>query len=86
MSEEEGSDIASIDPDSGTLTPLFSPRTQVWSEHFRFNGPVIEARTAIGRVTVRLLRMNMPVRVTIRERLVRAAHCMGTEETSSSGE
>jgi hypothetical protein len=35
----KGSDIASIDPDTGTLTPLFSPRTQVWSEHFRYNGP-----------------------------------------------
>jgi hypothetical protein len=68
----KGSDIASIDLDTGTLTPLFSPRTQVWGEHFRWNGPVIEARTAIGRVTVRLLRMNLPVRVAIRESLMRA--------------
>ena len=70
----KGSDIASIDPDTGILTPLFSPRTQVWSEHFRVNGPVIEARTAISRVTVRLLRMNLPVRVAIRESLMRAGH------------
>lgn len=68
----KGSDIASIDPDTGTLTPLFSPRTQIWNEHFRYNGPVIEPRTAIGRVTVRLLRLNLPVRVAIREGLMRA--------------
>jgi hypothetical protein len=68
----KGSDIASIDPDTGILTPLFSPRTDAWSEHFRHNGPVIEARTAIGRVAVRVLRMNLPVRVAIRESLMRA--------------
>jgi len=72
----KGSDIASIDPETGALRPLFSPRTQVWSEHFRYNGPVIEARTAVGRVTVRLPRMNLPVRVAIRESLMRAGHYM----------
>jgi hypothetical protein len=83
----KGSDIASIDPDTGTLTPLFSPRTQVWIEHFRYNGPVIEARTAIGRVTIRLLRMNLPVRVAIRESLMRAGHYPTMAEgTLSSGE
>jgi hypothetical protein len=70
----KGSDIASIDPATGELTPLYSPRTRVWREHFRFNGPVIEARTATGRVTVRLLKMNLPVRVAIRESLMRAGH------------
>jgi hypothetical protein len=70
----KGSDIASIDPDTDALTALYSPRTQAWSEHFRFNGPVIEPLTACGRVTVRLLRMNLPVRVAIRASLMRAGH------------
>ena len=26
----KGPNIASIDPDSGQLTPLFNPRTQIW--------------------------------------------------------
>ena len=30
----KGSDIGSIDPVTGELTPLFNPRTQVWSDHF----------------------------------------------------
>jgi hypothetical protein len=46
----------------------------VWTEYFRLNGPVIEPRTAIGRVTVRLLRMNLPVRIAIRESLMRSGH------------
>jgi 5-methylcytosine-specific restriction endonuclease McrA len=29
----KGSDIGSLDPDSGTLIPLFNPRTQQWSDH-----------------------------------------------------
>lgn len=67
----KGSDIASLDPDTGVLTPLFHPRTQVWSDHFRFNGPVIEPLTAVGRVTIFLLRLNAPLRVAIRESLMR---------------
>ena len=66
----KGSDIASLDPDTNELTPLYSPRTQDWGEHFRFNGPVIEPLTAIGRVTVRLLRLNTPIRVAIRASLM----------------
>lgn len=68
----KGSDIASIDPETGRLTPLYSPRTQQWKAHFRFNGPVIEPRTAVGRVTVRMLKMNLPVRIAVRESLIRA--------------
>ena len=70
----KGSDIASIDPGTGALTALYSPRTQRWSEHLRFNGPVIEALTATGRVTVRLLKLNLPIRVAVRDSLMRAGH------------
>jgi hypothetical protein len=52
----KGSDIASLHPATGALTQLYNPQTQVWSEHFRFNGPVIEPLSAEGRVTVFLLR------------------------------
>jgi len=83
----KGSDIASTDRETGSLTPLFSPRTQLWGEHFRHNSLVIEAHTAIRRVTVRLLRMNLPVRVAIRESLVRAGHyATPTAEPSSADE
>src|ERR1700689_2087305 len=32
----KGSDIASIDPETGQLTPLFHPRLDRWSDHFEF--------------------------------------------------
>ena len=34
----KGSDVASIDPLRGELTPLFNPRTQKWDEHFTIEG------------------------------------------------
>lgn len=68
----KGSDIASYDPVSDELTPLFNPRQQVWSEHFRFNGPLIEPLTAVGRVSVRLLKLNQPSRIVTRDQLMQA--------------
>jgi len=63
----KGSDIASIDPASGELTPLFNPRTQVWSEHFSIEGGQINPRTVNGRVTELVLKLNLPSRVEVRE-------------------
>jgi hypothetical protein len=63
----KGSDIASIDPDSGALTQLFDPRKQEWTEHFSIAGGLISPRTAIGRVTVIVLKLNLQSRVEVRE-------------------
>lgn len=62
----KGSDIASVDPVSGVLTPIFNPRTNRWSEHFRFDSGRIVPLTSIGRATARLLRLNLAHRVEIR--------------------
>jgi len=67
----KGSDISSLDPATNALTSLFNPRQQIWGNHFRFNGPVIEPRTAEGRVTVLLLNINSPRRVATRYNLIR---------------
>jgi hypothetical protein len=69
----KGSDIASIDAVSGELVNLFNPRTQRWFEHFRLNGAHIVPLTPIGRVTERLLQVNLPSRVEVRERLLARA-------------
>lgn len=47
----KGSDIASLDPQTGELVALFNPRTQKWSEHFQLNGCRIVGLTATGRAT-----------------------------------
>lgn len=62
----KGSDIASVDPASGTLTPLFNPRLQRWNEHFQLEDGRILPLTATGRATARLLRLNLLHRIEIR--------------------
>ena len=66
----KGSDIGSMDRETGKLTPLYNPRTQEWGDHFRLNGPIIEPLSAEGRVTVRLLRFNRPEHVDERQGLI----------------
>ena len=58
--QSKGSDISSIDPDTGEIEKLYNPRREQWAEHFQMaaeNG-LIYPITSIGRVTVRLLQMN----------------------------
>jgi hypothetical protein len=50
---------------------LFHPRSDPWNEHFEL-GPEIIGRTSAGRVTVKLLQMNRPERVSERELLIEA--------------
>ena len=76
----KGSDIASIDPVSGELFPLFNPRTQKWSEHFTLEGGHIKARTAAARVTDRVLKLNLQSRVEVREILARIGLYPGKSE------
>lgn len=65
----KGSDLASLDPETGSLTPLFNPRVDDWSAHFATEGGAIVPRTPSARVTVALLRLNLPVRVEVRQEL-----------------
>jgi len=64
----KGTDLGSLDPATGHLTPFFNPRTQHWSDHFRVDAGQIIPRTAEGRVTVAIFRMNDSDRV--QERLL----------------
>ena len=65
----KGSDIASLDRETATLTPLYDPRSESWVTHFGAEAGRIVPTTSIGRVTVLLLRMNAPTRVEVREHL-----------------
>jgi hypothetical protein len=66
----KGSDVASYDPVTGSLTALFNPRTQEWSAHFQLDGAIIKPRTPGGRVTEFLLQLNSDERVAHREVLL----------------
>ncbi len=63
------SDLTSIDPLTGVVTPLFNPRTQIWLEHFQLEGGFILGLTAMGRTTVFLLQMNETSRFQLRQSL-----------------
>ena len=63
----KGPNLTSVDPDSGEIVPLFNPRQDRWEENFRSEGGEIVGITATGRATVRLLNMNAPRRVELRE-------------------
>jgi len=62
----KGTNIAGIDPESGALTPLFHPRQHVWQEHFQWQGVRLTGKTAIGRTTIVVLRMNSDDQVQLR--------------------
>ncbi len=66
----KGPNIAGVDPMSGKLTKLFHPRRHRWVAHFAWDGPVLIGRTAIGRTSISLLRMNRVDRVEIRRTLI----------------
>lgn len=66
----KGSNIATRDPQSGAIVPLYDPRTENWNAHFRLNGALIEPLTPIGRGTVLLLRLNDEQRTELRADLI----------------
>lgn len=54
----KGTDVGSIHWQSGEFVRFFNPRSDRWADHFRLEGSRIEAVTAIGAVTNRLLGFN----------------------------
>lgn len=55
---------------TGKLVPLFHPRRDRWSDHFRWTqGGKIAGRTPLGRATVAALAMNRPAIIAIRQTL-----------------
>jgi hypothetical protein len=66
----KGSDLTGIDPVTRKLTRLFHPRRHKWDWHFRYDGPILIGRTAIGRTTIRVLQINCEEAVALRESLI----------------
>lgn len=59
----KGSDIASVDVQTGQIVPLFNPRTDSWDTHFRVEIGIFVGLTPNARATIRLLRLNSLTRV-----------------------
>ncbi len=63
----KGPNLAGIDPEINAVEPLFHPRRHTWDDHFQRDGSLLGGRTPCGRATVRVLAMNAPIRVELRE-------------------
>ena len=68
----KGPNLATVDLETKELIRLFHPRKDRWNEHFKWNGAVLEGLTAVGKGTARLLNINAPARVALRDALMRA--------------
>lgn len=66
----KGSDIATLDAQTGKVEPLFNPRRQHWHDHFRLDGPAIVPLSSTGRATERLLQLNQIDRILLRRELI----------------
>ncbi|GAP95325.1 hypothetical protein NIES2104_18460 [Leptolyngbya sp. NIES-2104] len=66
----KGSDLGSFDPQTGDFSFLFNPRTQQWSDHFRFDQASLFGLTPEGRTTIELLQLNGNERIEERQRLL----------------
>jgi hypothetical protein len=72
----KGTNLASIDPETGQQVPLFHPRNDSWQDHFSLRGGHIVGITPTGRATTRLLNMNAPQRVELREQWLADDHSL----------
>ena len=66
----KGPNLSSRDSRTRRIVRLFHPRKDKWTDHFHWDGPLLVGRTAIGRATIELLRINHPNAVVVREELI----------------
>lgn len=67
---KKGPNLAGIDPITSGVTVLFHPRRDSWHDHFRWNGPLIEGLSPVGRATVNVLALNDAKRMRLRLQLL----------------
>ena len=69
----KASDLASVDETTGEIVRLFNPRIDSWDDHLELvKDGSLSARTAIGRVTITLLKLNRPELLAIRSLLAKS--------------
>ncbi|MEH1889531.1 MAG: HNH endonuclease signature motif containing protein [Nostoc sp.] len=67
---QKGTDLGSINWQTGELVRFFNPRRDFWGEHFRLDEAVIQHQTDIGEVTARILDFNGDERIIERQALI----------------
>ena len=67
---QKGTDLGSINWQTGELVRFFNPRRDFWGEHFQLNEAVIQPLTDIGEVTTRIFDFNNDERILERQALM----------------
>ena len=62
----KGARTTARDPQTGKQAPVFHPRNERWTAHFRWVGERIEGVSPTGRAMVELLQMNREIALAIR--------------------
>ncbi|HRJ43997.1 MAG: HNH endonuclease [Caldilineaceae bacterium] len=75
----KGSDVGSIDWESGEFVRFYNPRIDRWRDHFELSGIRIIPASGIGRVTVRLLQINHIDRLIERQELAESKRFLTPE-------
>lgn len=63
----KGARQTAIDPNTKREVSLFNPRGDIWAEHFEWRGVRLAGLTATGRATIKLLALNRPLILAIRQ-------------------
>ena len=82
--KHKGSDLTSIDPQTGKVVLLFNPRQDEWSDHFSLIGGRIIGLTMTGRATAPLLQFNRPDRMDERNILPASGLCSSRSYSETS--
>jgi hypothetical protein len=67
----KGPNLTGLDPQSGTLTPLFHPWRDSWQDHLAFEGSQIVGLSDVGRATIQVLNLNDSRRVELRAEILK---------------
>src|SRR5207244_8923322 len=81
----KGSDIGSLDAQTGSFVSLFHPRQHLWGDHFVLHAGVIEPLTAEGKATVRLLSRLHLAKRAVERRPLAGRHPSHSSESRSAG-
>ena len=66
----KGTNLSTIDSESGERVDIFNPRAMTWTDHFEIRDGIIVGITACSRGTANLLDMNNEIRLNHRRRLI----------------
>jgi hypothetical protein len=64
--QNKGTDLGTYLSESRRLTRIFNPRLDKWTNHFETDNGLLLAKTRIGEATVKLLELNHPDRLILR--------------------